>query len=539
MKAQQLTLALVMTLAAAGVQAAEPVTRVVDAAREGNPAAVRTLVKQRADVNVAEQDGTTALHWAARAGDASLVDLLLRSGAKASATNRYGVTPLSIAAINGDAAIIERLLKAGADANAAVTDGESVLMLASRTGKVDAIKTLVAHGANVNAKETRMGETPLMWAAAENNGPAVRILVELGADINARSATVKYPEQKPFDPSNYVGSSVPKGQWTPLMYTARQGAVDAAAALIDLKADVNVQDPEGVTPLLEAILNAHFDFAAMLLEKGANPNIPDSSGMAPLYAAVDMRTPAWERSRPDPKETDTLDCVGMMAALLDHGANINAALTGRLLQRYHAGGSAIYLPGTTPLIRAARYNNLDMVKLLVSRGAAVNLAMNDGTTALMIAAGVKFAITQEGDPAAAGTAEDGYQIVKLLAERGADVNATNAKGETALYGAAFVGRESTITYLAEHGASIDAKTKQGFTIFDGVLNTGVSDDGTGTRVGGKPGEHTVALVRQVMDRAGVPVTFATNLGRVQTLPRQTPAPGANAQPTQTQPQLQK
>ena len=208
-----------------------------------------------------------------------------------------------------------------------------------------------------------------------------------------------YPPQKPKDPSNYVTSFVPKGQWTPLMYAAREGAADAAMALVALGADVNVRDPEGVTPLIEAILNAHFDLAAWLLDHGANPNLVDNAGMGPLYAAIDMNTPPWERSRPDARITSDLDCVGLMRVLLDHGADVNARITGRLLSRYHAGGAPGMIDGTTPLIRAAKYANHDMVALLVSRGADVTLAQSDGTTALMFAAGVKYSITQQGDPA--------------------------------------------------------------------------------------------------------------------------------------------
>jgi ankyrin repeat protein len=491
-----------------GVAAAGAAARAVDAVRDADSAALRALLKQHSDVNVAETDGTTALAWAVRQGDAATVDLLLRAGADVKKANRYGVSPLSLAAEAGDASLIGKLLNAGADANTATIDGETVLMLAARTGKADAIKLLAVRGAKVEAKENRMGETPLIWAAAENNAEAVRMLVEFGAGVDTRSARVKYPPQVPADPSNYVSSAAPKGEWTPLMYTAREGALDAARALIELGANVNAQDPEGMTPLLEAIVNMHFDFAALLLDKGANPSLADASGMTPLYAAIDMHTPAWERSRPDPKESDKLDCLALMKVLLDHGANVNAALKSRTLQRYHAGGSAALGEGTTPLIRAARYDNLDMVRLLVERGADVNLSQKDGTTALMLAAGVKYSLTQEGDPMNAGTPADAYEIVKLLAGKGSDVNATNAKGETALYGAAFVGRNQAIAYLAEHGAHLDAKTKQGLTILDGALNTGVADDGTGARVGGKPGESTVALVRQLMRKAGIQPTIA-------------------------------
>ena len=319
---------------------------------------------------------------------------------------------------------------------------------------------------------------------------------------------------------------MPKGQWTPLLYAAREGAADAALALVALGADVNVRDPEGVSPLLEAILNAHFDLAAQLLKHGANPNLTDNAGMGPLYAAIDMNTPPWERSRPDARITTDLDCVGLMRVLLDHGADVNARIKGRLLSRYHAGGAPGMIEGTTPLIRAAKYANYDMVELLVSRGADVALAQSDGTTALMFAAGVKYSITQQGDPPNHGSLDDAHAIVRLLHQKGADLNAVNNKGETALYGAAFAARNKVISYLAANGSRLDARTKQGLTVLDGALNTGVADDGTGARVGGKPGPETVTLVRELMVTAGVQPLASSDatVKVVQGPARETPKP---------------
>src|SRR2546425_573513 len=142
-------------------------SRLVDAVKTGNRTAIRALLQQPVDVNAAEPDGATALHWAAQANDSETVELLIRAGANVKTTTRYGVSPLSLACANGNAAIIESLLKAGADPNAALPEGETALMTAARTGKLEAVKVLLAHGANVNANETWRGQTALMWAAAE------------------------------------------------------------------------------------------------------------------------------------------------------------------------------------------------------------------------------------------------------------------------------------------------------------------------------------------------------------------------------------
>lgn len=541
LKCAQAALLVVLTATASAAQGV-PVSNAV---KNRDERAVQQLLRRGADVNVPEADGTTALHWAVRSGQAGIVDALIRAGARVSARNRYGITPLSLAVEGGDPVIVERLLKAGADATTELTERQTVLMVAARTGKPDVIRMLVAYGADVNAKEAWMGETALMWAAAANNAAAVRMLVELGAVVNARSGTVTYPDQKPAEPSNYVGSFVPKGSWTPLMYAARENAIDAAAALIDAGADINAQDPEGVTPLIEAILNLHYDLAKMLVDKGANPRVADKAGMTPVFAVVEMRTPTWERSRPRLEERGEVDGPSLIGVLLDKGADLNATLTGRQLSRYHGGGSAAFAAGTTPLMQAVRYKHFDLARLLVARGADVTMKQPDGTTTVMIAAGVKYAITQEGDPDNMGTPADAYEIVKLLVERGADINEANDRGETALYGAAFLGNEQIIRYLAERGAKLDIKTKTGRTILDGVLNTGVPDEGTGARPGGKPGPATVELVRRLMVAAGVEPTSmvagrreARQAGQGLTDPDPVRAPAAAPAPVSPQPPAQ-
>src|SRR6185436_9227651 len=263
------------------------------------------LVRSKADVNAADPDGTSALHWAVQVNDLELVNMLIRAGANVKAANRYGIQPLSLAAQNGSVSVIDALLKAGADAKSRTSAGEPVIMTAARTGSVDAIKLLARNGADVNAREDWFGESALMWAANENHADAVRTLAELGAEINARSTVLDAPVLE-FPRSGGPNSPFPRGGWTPLMFAARQGATDAARALVELGANPNVVAlPEtdvplkgdelasvdkgiGTTALVFAIINSHFDLAAMLVEKGADPNVADLSGEAALYAAVDM-----------------------------------------------------------------------------------------------------------------------------------------------------------------------------------------------------------------------------------------------------------
>ena len=311
--------ACLIALAAASLAAAQvPITQVpiVDAARDGDREAVRALIAQHADVNATEADGMTALHWAVRADDMETAQLLLKAGANVKAGNRYGVTPLSLAATNGSAPMIQALLKAGADPNAVRDSGETVLMTAAHSGNADAVRALLARDANPNAKEKSLGETALMWAAQENHPEAIKALVEYGADKNAHGSVLTIAPFK-WLTSGMVSTVLPRGGWTPLMYAARQGSLEAARALADSGADLNAKDPDGTTALVFAIINAHFDVAAMLLDKGADPNVADDTGMAALYAAVNMHTLGKMLSRPSPKLVDSIDAADLVKLLLD------------------------------------------------------------------------------------------------------------------------------------------------------------------------------------------------------------------------------
>ena len=204
--------------------------------------AVGALLKQKADVNAAEADGTTALHWAAHANNLELTRLLLRAGANANAVNRYGVAPLRLAVEAGNASVAEALIKAGANANATLPEGE-ILMTAARTGDPLTIKATA--GAKVNAAEANQGQTALMYAARENHAAAVRVLVEGGADVNAKSKPLVWPEFK-FNTGGMIYTLQPVGGWTAAM-AAREGAIDAVRALADAGADLNLADPDGTT----------------------------------------------------------------------------------------------------------------------------------------------------------------------------------------------------------------------------------------------------------------------------------------------------
>ena len=128
---------------------------VADAAMRRDAAKVKLLLKQGADVNAAQGDGMTALHWTASHGDADQARMLIYAGARVDAMTRNGnYTPLLLAAKNGNAAVAKALLEAGASANAKTTSGgASPLHFAAAQGNVDVINALVDKGAVVDARD--------------------------------------------------------------------------------------------------------------------------------------------------------------------------------------------------------------------------------------------------------------------------------------------------------------------------------------------------------------------------------------------------
>ncbi len=489
--------ALALCLGAIGVwsgySAAIGPASVADAAKDGNRDQVRELLKQHADVNAAEPDGETALHWAARNDDLAMAQLLIGAHANVKAADRYGITPLTLAAINGSARMLETLLAAGADANTALPEGETVLMTAAHTGKVDAIKVLLAHHADVNAKEKSLGETALMWAAAENHPEAAAALISADANINARSNTLGLTPFK-WVTSGMVSTTLPRGGWTPLMYAARQNSMQAARVLADGHADLNVTDPDGTSALMIAIINAHFDLANMLVEKGADVNIADETGMTALYAAVDMHTLGAMLSRPSPKLVDELSSADLVKILLAHGANPNLRLKKPLIGRHHNGGDASLGEGTTALMRAAKANDISVMKMLLDAGADPLITQKDRTTVVMIAAA--GGATAGAYSSALPVSEEGaIQAIQMCLDRGVDVNAFNNLGFTAMHRAAARGADKVVKYLAEHGAYLDLKNKQDRTPLDLATGAGGGRGGTGPIAH----ESTAALIRQLMN----------------------------------------
>jgi uncharacterized protein len=438
-------------------------TRLIDALKAGDTAAALTLLQKRLDVNVAEPDGTTALHWAVRLDDLNLVNRLIRAGANVKASNRYGVTPIQLACLNGSASAVGRLLEGGESANATGPYGETALMVCARAGKPDAAKVLIAHGAMVDAVESWRGQTALMWAAAQGHPDMMKVLIEAGADVNARSALQKWERQRTLEPRD---KWLPEGGLTPLLFAAREGCVACEAVLLDAGADVNIVDPEQHTALVLALINGHYDAAALLIERGIDVNQADSVGQTPLYAAVNDHTMP-QSNRPSPKEIDNrLTSLDVITMLLEKGAKVDAPLRAQVPYRtkLDRGGDGVLGIGTTPLLRAARAGDTAVIKLLLAKGANAAAATRNGVTGIMMAASVNA--KEEDMTGRSKTAKDAVESARALLAAGTDINAKEAQGRTALHGAAQWGITDLVKFLATQGGNINAADRRGLTPLD-------------------------------------------------------------------------
>lgn len=437
-------------------------TRISDAAQKGNLAVVQSLLKQNVDVNAAQGDGNTALHWAAYRDDLEMARLLIQAGANVKVRTRLGgMTPLHLAATNGSAAIIDLLLKAGADPNVANGNGTTALMLAAASGKVDAIKFLLDGGADSNARDITNGQTPVMFAGALNRGAAIRLLAERGAIL---TVTTKVADVKPngsdkqAKPEERAKSFAKVGGNTALHFAAREGQMEAVQALLAAGAGVNqVSLTDAMSPLVQAIITGHFDVAQFLLEHGANPNLATKmAGVAALWAAIDARYAprAWYPSpNVEQEKTSHLDLIKQ---LLARGANPDARLTSKPWFRTFGDSNQPDPVGATAFYRAAQANDVPAMKLLLAAGANPSIPTTRGTSPLLVAAGI-----QQDFQGANFVPEARMDAIRFLVEEaGASVNSTDDRGYSVLHAAAFLGRNDIIDFLVAHGADVKARAKQ-------------------------------------------------------------------------------
>jgi ankyrin repeat protein len=275
--------------------------------------------------------------------------------------------------------------------------------------------------------------------------------------------------------------------------------------LLEAGADINQVTGYGWSPLLVATQNRYYKLAAYLLDRGADPNLPNKGGWTPLYLATDNRN---IENGDYPVRKGDIDHLDFIKLLIDKGANVNARVKDSTETRTVFTNQWLDENGATAFLRASQSGDLELMKLLLSRGADPKIATVLGVTALHVAAGIGWVegITYEW------SADATYEAVRMLLGLGLDVNAQADTGRTALHGAAHKGRTNVIQALADAGARLDIRdygntdnrggklavhTWQAVDYADGLVRVGVQ-----SAIG-----HPEAgqLLRNLMTAKGLPV----------------------------------
>ena len=480
--------------AAAQASPASPAAdrKLVDTVQQRDFETARALLAAGGDVNVPQGDGATALAWAAHWDEVDLSSKLIAAGADVGAANDLGVTPLMLAAANGSLPLVELLLAAGAVPDAARPTGDTALMFAAQAGSVQVVERLAAAGANPNAR-TAGGHTALMWAAAEAHAGVAQALIDHGAAlVDDRTAATPFvprrrrPRRGPIllregeaaNPAEFPrdGETDPPrtaGGFTPLLYAVLAGDGETVRVLLDAGADVNDASPDGVSALMLALTKRHEELALLLLDRGADPNYDRRDAARPAQArAGGTRGPATVAAA-----AETVDYAGYTAlhvaaatgqhralrALLAAGADPDAPMDRpkRLTDAFEVGVFAspgagrLTQRGTTPFMVAAKTVDVEAMRVLAGAGADPFATTDDGTTALILAAGLGKRAAQDI------TYYDWDQhkaidAARYALELGLDINAANEWGATALHGAVYHAAGDLIRFLVANGADVDA-----------------------------------------------------------------------------------
>lgn len=445
---QLVLLGAVALLSAATAAPAE--SPVADAAMRRDAAAVRQLLKQGADVNAAQGDGMTALHWAAMHGDAELARMLLYAGARKDAATRNGAyTPLHLAAKAGRASVVKALLEAGANANAVtMSGGATALHLATAQGNTDAIVALLDHGAQINAREGAWGQTPIMWAAAYNRVRALETLIARGADLTATSKVEDVPARERADRAANQ------------LRNRRVAALKAAE-----------QPPRPAAAVAQAPTAPARDSAVRRAGDSTVRRAGDSTARRPATAPDGSRLDSTSAARGGLGYGDLVGNKGGLTPLLFavRQGYVESVLTllkaGADINQVSAGDH------TSPLLMATINGHFDLAKLLLERGANPKLASDAGATPLYATINVQWAAKSlYPQPTAQKQQQTTYlELMEALIKAGADVNArltkhlwymsynfdllgVNTVGATPFWRAAYGTDVAAMKLLIAHGA---------------------------------------------------------------------------------------
>ncbi|HEX6050555.1 MAG TPA: ankyrin repeat domain-containing protein [Gemmatimonadaceae bacterium] len=426
--------ALAALLAAATPVASRPApdSPVADAAMRRDGVKLRQLLKQGADVNAAQGDGMTALHWAATHGDVDEARMLIYAGARVDALTRNGnYTPLHLAARAGHVPAVRALLEGGANANAKTSSGGATpLHFAAAQGNTESIAVLLDRGAAVDAREGAWEQTPLMWAGAYNRVNAIKALIGRGANIAAVSKVEDIPARERADRAaaqlRNRRIAALKAAEQPPRPAGAAGAAGAADSARIAGAPNAARDSAAGRARAEA--NRPRGDSAAPRTTGAR----DSSAVPGARNAAATRPATSDSSRRDERAISYGELVGNKGGLTPllfavRQGNTTAAMTlldaGAKVNQVSEGDQ------TSPLLMAAINGHFDLAKKLLARGADPKLASAAGATPLYATINVQWAAKSlYPQPTAQTQQETTYlELMEVLLEAGADPNARLTK----------------------------------------------------------------------------------------------------------------
>ena len=517
MKLKKLIIAAALAGSVCTAQFALALSELATAIQSGNAVAARNLIRDKADVNALERDGTTPLQWAVYAENPQIVEALIKAKVDVNAANREGITPLALAAETGNEKIVALLIKAGADVNKTLANGETPLMMAARTGDVATINVMIANDAQVDAAETLRGTTALMWAAANRNSPAVQALIKAGADLTINSKANNEGRNTPYLAPTarerirdfYENTGLGKAEETPdelKSADAKSTAVTREELMKRMPPDLlrefmeeevrkgqanNNQQQTGQKMRRGGLTALHFavrenDPASVkaLVDAGADVNEVSEFGWSPLLTATQNRfyqlgkylleqgadpnianEGGWNplyiatdnrniEGGDYPTRKPDMDHLEYIKLLLAAGADPNLRMASSTETRTIFTHQWLDENGATPFLRAAQSSDLELMKLLLEYGADATLTTAIGVTPLMVASGIAWV---EG--VTFEWSEDANkEAIRLLIELGNDVNAQDREDRrTALMGAAHKGRNYAVQMLVDAGADLSLR----------------------------------------------------------------------------------